>query len=282
MDDPDLELLLAGGALCGNARLHAPESEDARWEVYGDPTEACLLVSAQKGGMEPAEQEKLMPRVKELPFESRRKRMTTVHELEDALDGARRVAFVKGAPNEVLRLSEKIRVNGEVVPLTDELRAQITAANDGYAADGLRVLAVAYRALGKDAQAEGLPGAMSDYTPDNVECHLTFVGLEVMADPPRPEVAAAVAECHRAGIRIVMITGDYGLTAASIARRLRIVEATTSAWCRASSSPTWTTPSSKRSSPARWCSPAWPPSRSCAWSPPCRRWARSWPSPATV
>ena len=224
VDDPDLELLLAGGALCGNARLHAPESEDARWEVYGDPTEACLLVSAQKGGMEPAEQEKLMPRVKELPFESRRKRMTTVHELEDALDGARRVAFVKGAPNEVLRLSEKIRVNGEVVPLTDELRAQITAANDGYAADGLRVLAVAYRALGKDAQAEGLPGAMSDYTPDNVECHLTFVGLEVMADPPRPEVAAAVAECHRAGIRIVMITGDYGLTAASIARRLRIVE----------------------------------------------------------
>ncbi len=224
VDDPDLELLLAGGALCGNARLHAPEEQGARWEVYGDPTEACLLVSAQKGSMDPADAEKRMPRVKELPFESRRKRMTTVHELEDPIDGATRVAFTKGAPNEVLRFSDKIRLNGKTVPLTDELRDKITAANDAYAADGLRVLAVAMRPLDAVARAEGLPAAMSDYTPDNVEQHLTFIGLEVMLDPPRPEVAAAVAECHRAGIRIVMITGDYGLTAASIARRLRIVE----------------------------------------------------------
>ena len=224
VDDPDLELVLTAGALCGNARLHAPEQDGGRWEVYGDPTEACLIVSAQKGGMALDEVEQRMPRVKELPFESRRKRMTTIHELERPLDGARRVALVKGAPNEVLRLSETIRVDGTVAPLTDELRAQITAANDRYAADGLRVLAMAYRPLGEEARAAGVPEAMSAYTPENIECHLTFAGLEVMADPPRPEVAAAVAECHRAGIRIVMITGDYGLTAASIARRLKIVE----------------------------------------------------------
>lgn len=224
VDDPDLELLLEGGLLCGNARLHAPEEEGRRYEVYGDPTEACLIVSAQKGGIDPAELERRMPRVKELPFESRRKRMTTVHALEDPVDGARRIAFTKGAPNEVVRLADKIRVGGKVVPMTDELRARIMEANDAYAADGLRVLAVAYRALGADAAGEGVPASLSAYTPDVIERHLTFVGLEAMMDPPRPEVAAAVAECRRAGIRIVMITGDYGLTAASIARRIGIVE----------------------------------------------------------
>ena len=224
VDDPDLELLLEGGLLCGNARLHAPEEEGRRYEVYGDPTEACLIVSAQKGGIDPAELERRMPRVKELPFESRRKRMTTVHALEDPVDGARRIAFTKGAPNEVVRLADKIRVGGKVVPMTDELRARIMEANDAYAADGLRVLAVAYRGLDAAAAREGVPASLSAYTPDVIERHLTFVGLEAMMDPPRPEVAAAVAECRRAGIRIVMITGDYGLTAASIARRIGIVE----------------------------------------------------------
>ena len=224
VDDADLELLLEGGMLCGNARLAEPEEEGKRYEVYGDPTEACLIVSAQKGGIDRAELEARMPRVKELPFESRRKRMTTVHALEYPLDGARRIAFTKGAPNEVVRLSTHVRVNGVVEPMSEELRQRIMEANDTYAADGLRVLAVAYRPLdGANAEA-GVPDAMSDYTPENIECNLTFVGLEVMMDPPRPEVAAAVAECHRAGIRIVMITGDYGLTAASIARRLKIVE----------------------------------------------------------
>lgn len=224
VDDPDLELLLEGGLLCGNARLHAPEEEGRRYEVYGDPTEACLIVSAQKGGIDPAELERRMPRVKELPFESRRKRMTTVHALEDPVDGAMRVAFTKGAPNEVVRLADRVRVGGRVVPMTDGMRERIMAANDAYAADGLRVLAVAYRALGADAAGEGVPASLSAYTPDVIERHLTFVGLEAMMDPPRPEVAAAVAECRRAGIRIVMITGDYGLTAASIARRIGIVE----------------------------------------------------------
>ena len=224
VDDPDLELLLEGGLLCGNARLRAPEEDGQRYEVYGDPTEACLIVSAQKGGIDPAELERRMPRVKELPFESRRKRMTTVHALEDPIDGAARIAFTKGAPNEVVRLADTVRIDGQTVPMTDELRARIMAANDGYAADGLRVLAVAYRPLGAQAAREGVPASLNAYTPDTIECHLTFVGLEVMMDPPRPEVAAAVAECRRAGIRIVMITGDYGLTAASIARRIGIVD----------------------------------------------------------
>ena len=224
VDDADLELLLEGGLLCGNARLAAPEDKGSRWEVFGDPTEACLIVSAEKGGIDRTELEKRMPRVRELPFESRRKRMTTIHQLEHPVMGARRIAFVKGAPNEVLRLSDTVRIDGKTMPMTDELRARITAANDAYAADGLRVLAVAVRPLDGPEATDDIPTAMSDYDPNHIERHLTFVGLESMMDPPRPEVAAAVAECHRAGIRIVMITGDYGLTAVSIARRLRIVE----------------------------------------------------------
>ena len=224
VDDADLELLLEGGLLCGNARLAAPEAESGRWEVFGDPTEACLIVSAEKGGIDRTELEHRMPRVKELPFESRRKRMTTVHALENPVDGAHRIAFVKGAPNEVVRLSTQVRANGATVALDDATRERIMAANDAYAADGLRVLAVAYRPLDGPRADSDIPAAMSDYDPDTIERNLTFVGLEVMMDPPRPEVAAAVAECHRAGIRIVMITGDYGLTAVSIARRLKIVE----------------------------------------------------------
>lgn len=221
-DDDDLRLLLVGGALCSNARLIEPEKEGGRYTVLGDPTEACLLVSAQKAGLDLSEEERLIPRVRELPFESRRKRMSTIHQLERPLDGATRVAFVKGAPNELVRLSTKVRVNGEVVEMTDSLRDKIMHANDGYAEDGLRVLAVAYRPIHRDEK--GVPTSVSEYTPDVIEHDLTFVGLEVMQDPPRPEVAAAVAECHRAGIRVIMITGDYGLTAVSIARKIGIVK----------------------------------------------------------
>ena len=220
-DDDDLRILLTGSALCSNARLIAPEKEGGRYTVLGDPTEACLLVSAQKGGLDLQEEQRRIPRVRELPFESRRKRMSTIHQLERPLDGATRVAFVKGAPNEVVRLSTKVRVNGEVVPMSDSLRSRIMNANDGYAEDGLRVLALAYRPIHRDE--EGVPASVSEYDPQTIERDLTFVGLEVMQDPPRPEVAAAVEECRRAGIRVVMITGDYGLTAVSIARKIGIV-----------------------------------------------------------
>lgn len=221
-DDDDLLLLVSGGALCSNARLLEPEEEGGRYTVLGDPTEACLLVSARKAGIEPTEQERSWPRVRELPFESRRKRMTTIHQLSEPLDGASRVAFVKGAPNEIVRLSTRARVDGESVEMADDLREKIMAANDAYAADGLRVLAVAYRPL--LPTDESIPSSPSEYDPDSIERNLTFVGLEVMQDPPRPEVAEAVAQCHRAGIRVIMITGDYGLTAVSIARKIGIVQ----------------------------------------------------------
>jgi magnesium-transporting ATPase (P-type) len=105
--------------------------------------------------------------------------------------------------------------------MTEQQRGEIMDANDRYARNGLRVLGVSYRILHKE---DNIPVAMSSYTPEIIEQNMVFVGLVVMADPPRPEVAAAVEECRRAGIRIVMITGDYGLTAESIAKRIGIVK----------------------------------------------------------
>lgn len=220
-EDSDMKLLLTAAALCSNARLIPPNEEAPRYTVLGDPTEACLGVAAEKAGLNIAKQTEATPRLRELPFESRRKRMTTIHELEKPKEGTKRIAYVKGAPKEVMTLSNFILMDGEAQPMTEEQRKGIMEANDRYARNGLRVLAVAYRLLHR---GDGIPTAMSAYTPEIIEQNLVFVGLIVMADPPRPEVADAVEECRRAGIRIVMITGDYGLTAESIAKRIGIVK----------------------------------------------------------
>ncbi len=204
----DLRELLLGAALCNNAKLVAP-SEGKAWTILGDPTEAALLVVAAKGGLVRDEVVKGLPRLRELPFDSMRKRMSTIH-----LRSGEETAFVKGAPKEVLALCTSLLVDGQVVPMTDGWREQILSCNDAYARGALRVLGIARRTL---------PERPNGYTVDWVEHDLTFLGLLAMQDPPRPEVAEAVEKCHRAGIRIVMITGDYGLTAESIARRVGIV-----------------------------------------------------------
>ncbi|MBM4462075.1 MAG: cation-transporting P-type ATPase [Chloroflexi bacterium] len=213
--DGDLRRLLVAGLLCNNARLLPPNSESPRWATLGDPTEAALLVAALKGGLHIEAEKEWSPRLRELPFESARKRMSTIHRVQNSL-----VAYAKGAPTEILALCAGIRMNGQDQPLDDGLRAQITAINDEYARGGLRVLAVAMRSL---PEKPGEAGKLIDYSSEAIEHDLTFLGLVAMMDPPRPEVRAAVEKCHRAGIRIVMITGDYGITAENIARRIGII-----------------------------------------------------------
>lgn len=220
-NDEDLKLLLTAAGLCSNARVVPPSETNDRYTVLGDPTEACLGVVAQKGGIDLTKQAELSPRIRELPFDSRRKRMSTIHQLEEPVDGATRIAYIKGAPKEVMELCTGICKDGVRRDITDEERNAIMQANDKYARSGLRVLAVAYRMISRESN---LPTALSAYTPELVEQDMTFVGLVVMADPPRPEVADAVALCHKANIRIIMITGDYGLTAESIAKRIGIVQ----------------------------------------------------------
>jgi Ca2+-transporting ATPase len=206
--DADLRQLLSVAALCNNARLLPPNHDNPRWSVLGDPTEAALSVVAVKAGLDLEAESGQRPRIRELPFDSRRKRMSTIHQ-----HGARRVAYVKGAPKEVLALCTHIQRQGQVQVLDEQQRAWISEVNDQYARQGLRVLAIAWRSL---------PSELVEFSPETVEHTLTLLGLVAMVDPPRAAVAAAVEKCHRAGIRILMITGDYGLTAESIARRIGI------------------------------------------------------------
>ena len=214
--DQPVNELLGAASLCSNARLVPPNGESNRFEVLGDPTEAALLVVAQKQGLILDQLRATLPRLRELPFDSSRKRMSTIHHTQ-----AGRISYCKGAPKEVMELCSRVRLNSGVAPITDEMRASIMAANDQYARNGLRVLAIATRTLDG---VKDLPVGLSDYTPELIEQDMTFLGLVAMVDPPRPEVAKAVEKCRRAGIRIIMITGDYGLTAESIARRIGIVE----------------------------------------------------------
>ena len=213
--EQDLHLLLVAAGLCNNARLVPPNDENPGWTVLGDPTEAALRVAAQKGGIDLETEARSTPRVRELPFDSRRKRMSTIHKVEDS-----QLVYVKGAPKEVLALCTRVEQDGQDRPLEPPLRARIVAANDDYARNGLRVLAVAARELPGTSRSGDAP---MEYTSESIERDLTFLGLLAMMDPPRPAVAEAVQQCYSAGIRIIMITGDYGLTAETIARRIGIL-----------------------------------------------------------
>jgi P-type Ca2+ transporter type 2C len=209
----DLLALLHAAWLCNNSRLNPPTPERPRWTSLGDQTEVALRVLALKGSLDEAQLNARYPRLHELPFDARRKRMCTLHR-----NGAGEVAFVKGAPKEVLQLCTRILIDGEARELDDATRAAILAANDADARHALRVLALARREL--PAASARRAGA---YTSEKIECDLTFLGLASMMDPPRPDVAAALKTCHAAGIRLVMITGDYGLTAESVARRIGLL-----------------------------------------------------------
>jgi Ca2+-transporting ATPase len=185
-------------------------SNDARAgseaEVVGDPTEVALYRAAAEAGVIKDKLLEAMPRVAELAFDSDRARMTTMHQ-----DGPRVVAFVKGAPERVIPLCEALLIPGGRVAIDAEaLREQA----ERMAADGLRVLAFASRAL------EQVP---ADPTPESIETGLTLLGLVGLLDPPRPEAAEAVSLCRAAGVTPVMITGDHPATARAIAQRLAIV-----------------------------------------------------------
>jgi potassium/sodium efflux P-type ATPase len=218
--DQNLRALLLAAGLCNNSKLLPPNGDGKnRWTILGDPTEAALLVVAREGGIDLAAEEEQTPRLRELPFESRRKRMSTIHNMAGGWRSIgplrREMAYIKGAPIEMLDLSTTLLQSGKTISLNENARKEIMAANDEFARDGLRVLAIAQREL---------PAQLEDYTPEVIEKDMTFLGLIAMMDPPRPEVTKAVEECHTAGIRVVMITGDYGLTAESIARKIGIVK----------------------------------------------------------
>jgi len=200
-DQKKIELLLRIGALCNDSRLNHSD----RWEIFGDPTEGALLVSAEKIGLKKAELEKSFPREDEIPFDSDRKCMTTIHK-----EGKARVAYVKGAPDIILSKCERIFINGKVIQLTEKEKRSILKVNQDLASRALRVLGFAYKQLPETYHA----------TPEELETGLIFVGLQAMIDPPREDVKEAIVKCRSAGIEIVMITGDHKLTAIAIGKEL--------------------------------------------------------------
>jgi calcium-translocating P-type ATPase len=198
--------VLRAGALCCDARILPPAGAEG-WRVLGDTTEGALVVAAAKGGIDLDAESLRTPRVGVFPFDPDRKLMSTLHRTSGGV-----VAHVNGSPQAVLDRCTSARWDGRSVPLGAELRQQIDRANDAMADQGLRVLAVADKTLGARRLAQ-----------EEVESGLTFLGLMGMTDPPRPEVTAAVEACRRAGIAIIMVTGDYGLTAEAVARRVGII-----------------------------------------------------------
>jgi Ca2+-transporting ATPase len=207
----NLELLMQIGVLCNTAKLIEPSEGRSYWSIIGDPTEGALLTLARKAGFDPEDIRTNYPLRKRFPFEAVRKRMTSINNLP----GGTSRAFVKGAPKEILDISNRIILGQNLVELTPAKKSEIIAKIDDFAKEGLRILGFAYR----DLETEDISAAIAQ----TIEKDLVFVGISAMYDPPRPEVTDAISVCRKAGIRAVMITGDYQITALSIAKQIGIV-----------------------------------------------------------
>ncbi|MBC8448656.1 MAG: cation-translocating P-type ATPase [Chloroflexi bacterium] len=236
---PEMNLLLRAAAQCNDAMLEPSGEMNGvpTWRMVGDPTEGALITMATKGGVRQDELATILPRVAEVPFDSERKAMSTIHEIkEDRLTEQMRlnllevlkakglainhgqtfyVAYVKGGPDVILDQCGYIYREGRVEPLDGKTRQHVDHLNHDLAADALRVLGFAINVF------PTLPEA----TPEAVERDLVFVGLAGMIDPPRSEVKAAVQMAREAGIRTVMITGDYPDTARAIAEQIGMLRA---------------------------------------------------------
>ena len=202
-------VVLSGRSLASNADL---QQRDGDWQIQGDPTEAAFLVAERKLGVT-ERRVRRFERVAEIPFTSERKRMSTIE--KDHEQGDSQVLITKGAPDVLLGRCTRVRIGTDVVELTDVIRQRILADVAELSSDALRTLAVAYRPL-----IEGETAKPSE----DLEQDLIFVGTVGIIDPPRPEAAVAIGEAHRAGIRVMMITGDHPQTAVRIAEDLGIVE----------------------------------------------------------
>ena len=203
----DDEALLANAmSLCSDAEFDT----EAKTAV-GEPTECALVNYAETLNLSKNTQKNIFVRIGEVPFDSSRKMMSTVHKTENG----KLVQFTKGAPDEILKRCTKVIVDGKVVELTDAKRKEILAANKAMADKALRVLAASMKTLTEEPKV---------YEPEAVEVDLTFVGLVGMIDPVRPEVKPAIDECRSAGIRPIMITGDHKDTAVAIATQLGIID----------------------------------------------------------
>ncbi|MDY0282632.1 MAG: cation-translocating P-type ATPase, partial [Salinivirgaceae bacterium] len=226
--DDDLGLLLLAGTLCNDAVI----DENSPNGILGDPTEGALVLAAQQAGLVQRDLQAMLPRVRELPFDSERKRMSTVHVLPSssqektlhpvlAAAGHQRSAdhlvLTKGATDGLIEVCSRILINGVVQSLGEKRKEEISAENTAMAKNGIRVLGLAYRLMDADELDQ----------PARYEQDLVFLGMACMLDPVRPEAIESVRLCKQAGIRPIMITGDHPLTAVAIAKDLGLTTSDT-------------------------------------------------------
>ncbi|HUV35048.1 MAG TPA: cation-transporting P-type ATPase [Candidatus Desulfaltia sp.] len=207
--DPTMELLLRIGALNNDSHL---QNNNGSWVVFGDPTEGALVAVAEKAGISVKEINEKYPRVAELPFDSARKRMTTIHRTPEG----RLVAYVKGAPEIIIDRCTSV-LDGEPRTINEADLKQNLDQMKNMAVDALRVLAMSYKWLPDDFD-------LVDLDVEDVESELTFVGIQGMIDPPREEVPLAIRTAQSAGIRTIMVTGDHRVTAVAIASQIGILK----------------------------------------------------------
>ena len=197
----DYGLLLRVSALCNNASI-------SHEKIFGDPTETALLVCAAKASLSRENLEQDFPRIHEIPFDSERKMMTTIHKNKDG-----ETAFVKGAPKQIIEKCSFYYENGKIIKLTSSKKEELLNKNREMASKALRILAMAFRKLPKKIK----------YSAENIEKGLVFVGFAGMMDPPRAEVKDAIVLCRKAGIRVIMLTGDQRTTAKAIGMQIGLI-----------------------------------------------------------
>jgi len=199
----EIEVLMDSATMASNAEIHSPDEEHNTWYPIGDPTEAALITMSTKIGTRSPTEDEENPELQEFPFDSERKRMSSVRQFGENI-----ALTVKGSTAGVLSITKYIYKNGKKVAITEEDIKNIKKRNEDYSKNGLRVLAVARKDLQKQ----------KEYTQKEVEKDVTFLGLIAMIDPAKEGVKESVAEAIKAGIRIVMITGDHAITARAIGK----------------------------------------------------------------
>ena len=205
----ELKKILKAASMASNAEIHPPDKEHKEWYCIGDPTEAALITAATKIGIDCNEENKTCPEMQEFSFTSERKRMGSIRKEESG-----HFLYIKGSVDSILSISKNIYLEGKDTPLTEEHISTIKKANEVYAENSMRVLAIAYKPLdyGEECQAE------------EVEKNVTFLGVVAMMDPPKEGVKQAISDAKKAHIKIFILTGDHALTAEAIGKEIGLSE----------------------------------------------------------
>lgn len=206
----EVEIMLDASTMASNAEIHPPDEDHHGWYPVGDPTEAALITLSTKAGTRSPQEDEENPELHEFPFDSERKRMSSVRQFEDRLELA-----MKGATDSVLSVARFIYRDGRSVPISDEDRRRIKELSEAWSKEALRVLAIAFRPLDDSGD---------DYVMEEVEKDVVFLGLVGMIDPPKEGVREAVASCRQARIRIIIMTGDHAITAQAVGKEIGLTD----------------------------------------------------------